>query len=149
YNYRIDEIRAALGLVQLDKLAGNNARRQALTQRYWQALESAPLELPFCNLERTPEMQPAYHIFPALLPDGVDRKAFIDQLRAAGVQTSIHYPPIHQFSYYRQRCPGVSLPRTEAVARREITLPLYPGMDAAAFELVVETVKAALRQPPA
>ena len=59
---------------------------------------------------------PAHHIFPILLPDGVDRDAFMDAMRKAGVQTSIHYPPVHRFTYYLQRGPAFSLPITEAVA---------------------------------
>jgi dTDP-4-amino-4,6-dideoxygalactose transaminase len=137
YNYRIDEIRSALGQVQLQKLPANNARRLAITQTYWKALVDTPLTLPF----RQHQGEPACHIFPILLPDGSDRKAFIDALRAAGIQTSIHYPPIHQFSYYRQRYPKVALGTTEAAARREVTLPLYPGMTDEMVAAVVEAVE--------
>ena len=125
YNYRMDEIRAALGLVQLRKLAGNNARRSAIARRYREGLRNPALsgiEVPFGDARGIP----AHHIFPILLPGGVDRDAFMDAMRKAGVQTSIHYPPIHRFTYYLQRAPEVSLPITEAVASREVTLPLYP-----------------------
>ncbi len=140
YNYRIDELRSALGLAQLEKLPANNARREEITERYWDAFEVSGLELPYQHAD----CPSSYHIFPALLPEGVNRKAFIDHLRDAGVQTSIHYPPIHQFQYYRSRFPDCSLPRTEAVARREITLPLFPGMTDEQIELVVATTKEAL-----
>ena len=136
YNYRIDEIRAALGLVQLRKLPGNNGRRRALTRRYWHALSASGLGLPFQEAAG----EPAYHILPVLLPDGVDRRAFIDHMRAAGIQTSIHYPPIHHFSYYRRRYPGISLAQTEYLAAREVTLPLYPTMTAETVDYVVKAV---------
>lgn len=126
-NYRIDEIRSALGLVQLGKLAENNARRKAITERYRKGLmgpDAFGIELPFCNAPGIP----AHHIFPILLPEGTDRIKFMESMRNAGVQTSIHYPPIHQFTYYRQRYPELSLPVTEEVAAREVTLPLYPGL---------------------
>ena len=143
YNYRIDELRSALGLVQLSKLEAGNARRAALTREYWHALwtpkngHAAGLDLPFSGLfaDEQSAAKPAYHIFPALLPPGTDRQAFIDQLRLAGVQTSIHYPPVHTFEYYRRRYPDVSLPETEAVAARQVTLPLYPTMSAAQLNL--------------
>ena len=125
FNYRIDEIRAALGLVQLRKLAENNIRRSAVARRYREGLRNPSLsgiEVPFGDVRGVS----AHHIFPILLPGGVDRDAFMDAMRKAGVQTSIHYPPIHRFTYYRRRVPGVSLPITEAVASREVTLPLYP-----------------------
>ncbi len=143
YNYRIDEIHSALGLVQLGKLAANNARRAALTRAYWDALaplEAQGFELPFKHC-LAPGAQPAYHIFPLLLPPGADRKAFIDRLRAERIQTSIHYPPAHSFSYYRACFGQVSLPRTEAAAAREVTLPLYPGMgERSEIEFLIEVM---------
>ena len=66
-------------------------------------------------------------------------------LRADGVQTSLHYPPIHQFSYYRNRFPGVKLPQTEYVASHEVTLPLYPTMDENAFQIVIQAIYKALK----
>jgi dTDP-4-amino-4,6-dideoxygalactose transaminase len=141
YNYRIDEIRSALGLVQLKKLPENNARRRAISAEYVQGLQGTGLEIPFLQADG----QTAAHLFPILLPEEVERKAFIDALREAGIQTSIHYPPIHRFSYYRQRYPGISLPQTEALASREVTLPLYPGMTDEMTALVIEAVKGALK----
>jgi dTDP-4-amino-4,6-dideoxygalactose transaminase len=125
YNDRIDEIRSALGLAQLGKLAANNARRRALTHAYWDALSDLPVDLPFRSVDQG---SGAYHLFPLLLPEGADRAAFMTGLRDAGVQSSIHYRPIHTFSYYVNRYGEQSLPITEAVAAREVTLPLYPTM---------------------
>jgi len=144
YNYRIDEIRSALGLVQLDKLQANNDRRKAITSKYWRMLEGSGLELSFRAYVQEPEVNSAFHILPVLLPEGADRQKFIDKMRFAGVQTSIHYPPIHQFSYYRKRYPGVKLLKTENIAAREVTLPLYPTMEADLIDLVVEAIHQAL-----
>jgi len=140
YNYRIDEIRSALGRVQLKKLEKNNARREKITRRYWAGFADTTLGLPFTATEG----KPAYHIFPILLPENVDRKAFIDLMRSLGIQTSIHYPPIHLFRYYRDRYPGVSLPRTEQIAAREVTLPLYPTMTDGQVDEVIDGVKTSL-----
>jgi dTDP-4-amino-4,6-dideoxygalactose transaminase len=74
----------------------------------------------------------------------VNRRVFIDNLRAKGVQTSIHYHPVHQFSYYREECPGVQLPITEDVAAREVTLPLYPTMSDEQVDIVIAAVLGAL-----
>jgi dTDP-4-amino-4,6-dideoxygalactose transaminase len=136
YNYRIDEIRSALGLVQLEKLMANNERRREITEQYRSMLAGMGVEMPFIESEG----RPAYHIFPILLPAEADRGRFMDEMRGRGVQTSIHYPPIHLFSYYRERYPGVSLPRTEGIARREVTLPLYPGMKDEDTAIVVGAV---------
>jgi dTDP-4-amino-4,6-dideoxygalactose transaminase len=140
YNYRIDEIRSALGIVQLEKLPANNTIRKRITGRYWDAFEDSGLGLPY----KTTACSSSHHIFPVLLPAGMNKKNFIDFLRQAGVQTSFHYPPIHQFSYYRPRFPDCSLPETEAVARREVTLPLFPSMSDGQVELVIRTTMEAL-----
>jgi len=144
YNYRIDEIRSALGLVQLAKLGDNNARRRAITEEYWNSLKSSDLVLPFQSWSKEKGVSPSFHIFPILLGNGVDRKAFIDKLRSEGVQSSIHYPPIHQFTYYRKRYPGLRLNQTEIVAECEVTLPLYPRMTQEDIKTVTSAVRKAL-----
>ena len=65
-------------------------------------------------------------------------------MRSEGIQTSIHYPPIHRFSYYQNINPSVFLPKTEDVAAREVTLPLYPSMEQEKTQLVAETIKKTL-----
>ncbi len=140
YNYRMDEIRAALGLVQLSKLARNNTRRGEISANYWESLAGIGLTLPFQHSRG----KSAFHIFPILLPQGLNRIAFIDNLRAKGVQTSIHYPPVHRFSYYREQYPDLQLPITEDVAGREVTLPLYPTMSDEQVNSVISSVLNAL-----
>ncbi len=147
YNYRIDELRSALGLVQLRKLRSNNLRRQAITAKYVEGLTGSGLDVPL----RKAHGEPSYHLLPVLLPPDLNRARFMERMRAAGIQTSIHYPPVHQFSYYRRRYPGVCLPVTESVARREVTLPLFPTMSDQAVGWVVEAVVESLRpndRPP-
>ena len=140
YNYRIDEIRSALGLVQLGKLELNNQRRGEISRRYWKGLGGDGVGLPFAEYSGTS----AYHLFPILLPKEVNRMNFMDRMKEAGVQTSIHYPPVHQFSYYATHYPGVFLPQTEDIAAREVTLPLYPGMDEENIETVINAVHTSL-----
>ncbi len=141
YNYRIDEMRSALGLVQLTRLEDSNRRRQAIVDSYRETLRRIPgLSVPFAGW---PYVSSNY-IFPILLDDSTRRSRFIEALRSEGIQTSIHYPPIHLFTYYREQygyAPG-SLPVTEDVGAREVTLPLYPAMS----ERDVETVAAAVRR---
>jgi dTDP-4-amino-4,6-dideoxygalactose transaminase len=144
YNYRLDEVRAAIGLVQLAKLPTNNQRREEITAHYRRALEATPnLKLPF----ETPRGLSSFHILPVVLDTGVDREAFIESMRASGIQTSIHYRPIHQFSYYRERFGHREgrLSLTEEVGRRQITLPLYPGMVSKQVQLVVAAAQEAAK----
>jgi dTDP-4-amino-4,6-dideoxygalactose transaminase len=140
YNYRIDELRSALGRAQLGKLRAGNARRQAIAQTYWERLSDTALVFPFRD---APGIS-AHHLFPILLPEDCDRTRFMDAMRAEEVQTSIHYPPIHLFTYYRNRYPAVLLPVTEALAAREVTLPLYPTMSDTQVELVLAATRHAL-----
>lgn len=143
YNYRIDEIRAALGIVQLGKLANNNLRRKNLTELYRESLiELAPqVVMPFSASDGIS----AYHILPILLPKSVDRLKFMDEMKAQGIQTSIHYPPIHTFQAYRDgKYPYRDLINTENVAAREVTLPLYPGMSDENVLTVTQGVAVAL-----
>lgn len=156
YNDRIDEIRSALGRVQLQKLAANNTQRRVVTLAYWQAFTAASetvspdraFTLPFYDefhgrnrptVQDGKTYEPAHHLFPVLLPPGLQRTRFFDGLRAAGIQTSLHYPPTHTFTYYRQRYPNIVLPRTEAAAAREVTLPLYPTLSPEQIETVIAT----------
>jgi dTDP-4-amino-4,6-dideoxygalactose transaminase len=126
YNYRIDEIRAALGLVQLKKLERNNERRRRLTQVYQEALHELVPEVTVPFLQH-PGISAA-HIMPVLLPAGVNRVHVMEGLKSRGIQTSIHYPPVHTFTAYRGTTESSVLPRTEDIASRELTLPLYPTL---------------------
>ena len=144
YNYRIDEIRSALGRVQLKKLPGNNQLRREKTLLYRRLLgELCPkVIVPF---EAHPG-ESACHLLPILLPVGTVREAFMEAMKAQGIQTSIHYPPVHLFSAYREMVSPVAqnLALTESLAAREVTLPLYPALPDASIHMVVESVRDAL-----
>lgn len=128
YNYRIDEIRSALGLVQLTRLDEGNARRRELTALYRSTFEEMlpDVILPFFNYRGVS----AAHILPVLLPSGMEREKISETMKSQGIQTSHHYPPIHLFSTYRDGENGgaQTLPVTEKAAERQMTLPLYPAM---------------------
>lgn len=140
YNYRIDEVRAAIGNVQLTKLEGNNERRRQLVELYRQRLHKLEeIRVPFFG---HPGITAA-HIMPVLLPHGADRLLFMEQMKSKAIQTSIHYPPIHQFTAY-QSLGQSTLSITEDVASREVTLPLHPGMTEEHVSAVCDTISDAL-----
>ena len=126
YNYRIDEVRAALGMVQLGKLPANNERRRYLTQVYRDVIKelTPQVVVPFVDHDGIS----AAHLMPVLLPGWINRSSFMEKMKAQGIQTSIHYPPIHTFTAYNAEKEKYFLPQTEDIAQREITLPLYPAM---------------------
>ena len=144
YNYRIDEVRSALGRVQLRKLEPNNQLRRERTALYHELLnELCPsVGIPF---QAHPGIS-ACHLLPALLPKGSVRQNVMESMKSRGVQTSIHYPPIHRFHAYQELAGnhGHDLCLTEDLAARQITLPLYPRMSAADVTYVVEALRDSL-----
>ncbi len=132
YNYRLDEIRSAIGIVQLGKLLQHNAARKKLVEHYRRKLERVVgISIPFKKFYG----KSAYHLLPILLDQKVKRDDFMNYLKAGGIQTSVHYPALHLFSDFRNTYGFREghLTKTEAVARMLVTLPLYPSL---AFEQV-------------
>lgn len=136
FNYRLDELRAAIGLVQLERLEAGNRARADIVSRYRAALGGVDgLVMPFANGVSTA----AHHLAVILLPHASDRDGFRAALEKERIQTSVHYPPIHQFTAYRRR-ETRALPITEHVGERLVTLPLYPALDRTAVETVTRAV---------
>jgi dTDP-4-amino-4,6-dideoxygalactose transaminase len=141
HNYRMDELAAAIGVVQLKKLPGWNDKRETLSRIYREVLGRYCPEVvvPFST-----GWVSAHHIMPVVLPAHADRHDVMNRLRDAGIQTSVHYPPIHLLTLYRDMYPGVVLPLTEAFAEQELTLPLHPKMEASDVEAVGQALAGAL-----
>jgi dTDP-4-amino-4,6-dideoxygalactose transaminase len=145
FNYRTAEINAALGLAQLRKLPANTQRRRALTEQYHRLLRDIPgVTIPF----QTHRGTPAYHLLPVLLESATVRTQVMQHLALRGIQTSIHYPPIHQFSFYKKlyQISPVSLSKTEAVGSCQMTLPLYADMTENQVDYVCTSVADALQK---
>ena len=148
YNYRMDELRAALGLTQLKNLAAWNQKRKVLTAIYVDLLSQRcpSIDIPFAQTQTAHRQKTANHIMPIVLPSNVQRQNVINALRDAGIQTTMHYPPSHLMTMYQERDPTVRLPVTEEYSDRELTLPLHPKMEAAHVEQVVAALEIALKQ---
>ena len=135
-NYRIHEIASALGLVQLQKLDEANAKRKILTEHYYKRLDDIELiSIPYRNWTRG---KSSYHIMPILLSESIDRAAVIESMKQDGVQTSIHYPAIQNFSAYKDKVN--STPKAEFVCAHELTLPLYPSMTIEEVDIVCDSL---------
>jgi dTDP-4-amino-4,6-dideoxygalactose transaminase len=140
YNYRIDEIRAALGRVQLSKLQKSNEKRREITVAMRDMLQYTDgIRIPFPR--RLIECS-SCHIFPVLLGRSELREPFMQFMKSVGIQTSIHYPPIHKFSSYaglvKHSIFGLDV--TEEVTKREVTLPLFPQMTRKQIEAVCKNI---------
>jgi dTDP-4-amino-4,6-dideoxygalactose transaminase len=128
FKYNMTDIQAAMGLIQLRKLAGFQRRRREIVAAYNQAFDGADaLEIP---VER-PDVEHAWHLYVLRLRLGalrIGRDQFIDELTARNIGTSVHFIPIHLHSHYRQKY-GY-LPEQFPVAysnyQRMLSLPLHP-----------------------
>jgi dTDP-4-amino-4,6-dideoxygalactose transaminase len=145
FNYRLDELRAAIGRVQLARLDDNNTARGRHVERYRAGLAMiAGVVMPFAD--QLEESESAYHLAEIVLPGGVDRNRVRESLAQAGVQTSVHYPPIHTFAAFASHAGARPLPRTDAVAERLLTLPLYPHLTNEQVDLVVDALVGAIAE---
>ncbi|MBN1571512.1 MAG: DegT/DnrJ/EryC1/StrS aminotransferase family protein [Acidobacteria bacterium] len=142
FNYRMDDLRAALLRVQLRSLEKWNHLREERVQWYRQLLSAdSRWIIPFENHAG----KSSYHLFTIVLDERVSRNDVMHSLRSKGIQTSIHYPPIHQFSCYRALSLNHSgLKCTEDLGRRILTLPLYPNMTFEQVEMVCESLRDAI-----
>jgi dTDP-4-amino-4,6-dideoxygalactose transaminase len=143
FNYRLDEPRAALLLSRLRRLEADVARRRELTRAYRRKLAAvAGLSVPYADAEV--ERSTCY-VMPVVVDDPGRRDDVRRTLREHhGVQTSVFYPAVHEFTAYRERYGTVRLPRSEHVGRAEITIPLFAQMDEATQDRVVAALAEAL-----
>jgi dTDP-4-amino-4,6-dideoxygalactose transaminase len=143
FNYRMDEPRAALLSSRLAGLEDDIVARRALVGRYREALRDLPgLTIPYTDeeVERS-----SCYVMPLVLDDPEIRdplRAFM--LERHRVQTSVLYPAIHEFAAYRGSEHG-PLPRSELVARAEITIPLYPHLSEQEQDRVVAGLEDGLK----
>lgn len=142
-NYRMDEIRAAIGSVQLEKLSAGNSRRGELTDRYRANLHGSFAEIPFSK--QAENLKSAFHILPVLLPNMIDRGVVIEALKKKRIQSSIHYPPFWSFTAYSGQFSSDDSPVTAEICGRQLSLPLFPTMTSAEVDKVSAALLAALK----
>lgn len=144
--WNLPDVGAALGLVQLRRLDGFNARRRELAQRYFDRLPQHPALVP-------PADGPghSWHMFCVCVDCealGTTRKAFQESLAGRGIGTGIHYPAMHLFGLYRRYGYGPGdFPVAERIGRQTLTLPLFPAMDDADVDRVCDALRELLERP--
>jgi dTDP-4-amino-4,6-dideoxygalactose transaminase len=143
FKYNLTDIAASIGLHQLARAEFMRLEREGIADFYSEAFrETKELELP----PRDENRIHSWHLFPIRLRLGrlsIDRNAFIDKLKAAGVGCSVHWRPLHLHPYYQQTfgwnvedCPVAS-----SLWGKLISLPLFPGMKKEELDHVVDTVR--------
>jgi perosamine synthetase len=138
YKCHMNDIAAAIGLVQLGKLDRQNDRRRQIVARYDQALAGldwidAPAEKPYTRS--------SCHLYAARTPH---RDALNLYLKEQRIATGVHYIPLHLHPFYAGPggAPRVSLPVAESAWTQLITLPLYPSLEDEEVEYIIDMVRA-------
>jgi dTDP-4-amino-4,6-dideoxygalactose transaminase len=140
FNYRIDDPRAAIGRSRLRRLEDDNRRRGAIASAYRDELNGLD---GISSLAEPPDSaRVSNSMFAVVLDEGVDRDAFRDSLAQEGIQTSVHFEPVHRFELYADS--GADLPVADAFASRTVSLPMFAEMEEGQQALVIDAVRRAL-----
>ncbi|MEA3266082.1 MAG: DegT/DnrJ/EryC1/StrS family aminotransferase [Candidatus Fermentibacteria bacterium] len=129
----MDDIHAAIGLVQLEKLEEANDRRRKITHLYRQGLRDInQLEMP---PEETDDIQSSWHIFHVKAEKRDELNLYLNSM---GISTGVHYKPLHLYACYGRQ---PSLPVAEDIFKRILTLPLYPDLTDKEVSYVTDTIR--------
>jgi len=145
FNYRLTDIACALGLSQLEKLDANLARRREIAVQYTAAFRELPV---LCPAVRE-GVNPAWHLYPIrlrleMLATG--RAEIFRALRAENIGVNVHYVPVHQHPYYRERFKSEErYPVAEDAYERLISLPMFHGMTDRDVDDAVHAVQKVVR----
>lgn len=143
YNFRMDDIRAAIAIEQLKKLPADLERREKVRERYLANLADEPrVTIPFADNK---EFSSNY-IFPIVIKESTREKrdALRDYIHAKGIQTSVHYPAVHRFTTYKST--GAQLPQTDYVTANEITLPMYAALTEQQIDEICNVLKEGIKE---
>jgi dTDP-4-amino-4,6-dideoxygalactose transaminase len=146
YKYNMTDIAAAVGIVQLERVYALQAARQRAAERYFEQLADLPLD---CPTPAPAGSLHSWHMFPVRVHDTAraTRDDLVAALSANGIGTSVHYRPLHQMTYWRERYPAPS--GEFAVADRyfagAVTLPLFPGMSDTQVDRIAQVVRRVLK----
>jgi dTDP-4-amino-4,6-dideoxygalactose transaminase len=131
YKYNMPDVNAAIGLGQLEQAETFRDERQRAVQYYLNHLSDIEaIDLPLSHVKAE---EHAWHLFPLVLNEKakISRNQLIEKLSEAGIGTSVHYKPLHQMTYYKERynLQARDYPNAEKTWQGNFSLPLYPFME--------------------
>ncbi|MCU1370371.1 MAG: DegT/DnrJ/EryC1/StrS aminotransferase [Ilumatobacteraceae bacterium] len=135
----LPDLLAALALSQLQRFDAMQARRREVVQRYRATIS----ELDSCRIvPTTADDRSADHLFVVLLPEGLDRAEVVAGMAAAGIGTSVHFRPVHTFSWFRDHAPlgPTGVGTADRLAGRALSLPLHAGLTDVEADRVLEAL---------
>lgn len=140
FKMNLPELLGAVGLAQLKKADWLHSQRSAVAARYFATLRSVDdIDLPPLR------GKPSWHLFIIRLRAGIDRRRFMAKMLENGVETGIHYKPLHLHSFYRSM--GYregDFPNAEEAYRRCVSLPIWPDMTSDQVDRVIDAVAKSL-----
>lgn len=139
YNYRMDEMSAALGVSQIKRLDVFLKKREAVANLYTEKLKKIPWV-------RTPVIKPhvkmSWFVYVIILEKGMNRDEVIDKLEKEGIPARGYFSPVHLQPYMRRMFgyKGGELPITEDISKRTLALPFHNNLTEEEINLVVDTL---------
>lgn len=137
YKCNLDSVHAAIGIEQLKKLDILNDRRRVIAAHYKKNL-SKKIEFTSDSTEH----HHTYHLFPILLPDEIERDAFITAMKDENIGTSVHFIPLHLHSYYAKKLNNTTYETADTIFHKIVSIPMFPSMSDEDVEYVISKVNA-------
>ena len=126
WNYYMNEISAAIGLTQLKKLDKANQKRRDIAKKYFSELKIKD-KMNFSN-------DCVYHFYWIRVKN---RNEFMKKMRENGIETGIHYQPVHQMSFYRNK---IKLPITEQIGKEIVSIPTHPNLTNLQIQKIIRVI---------
>lgn len=126
WNYYMNEISAAIGLIQLKKLDQTNKIRRSIARRYFTELEVSN-KMPYSD-------ECSYHFYWICVKN---RTRFMKKMQERGIQTGIHYNPVHQMTYYEKTS---KLPVTESIGKEIVSIPTHPNLTKKQVDYIITSI---------
>jgi perosamine synthetase len=143
YNYRLDEMSAALGLSQLRRIETFLAKRKRVAEMYTECLKgSESVQVPHSK----PHVRRSWFVYVVTLLEDIDRDTVARTMEESGIPVRCYFPPIHLQPYIRERFgfKGGELPITESIAQRTLALPFHNNLTEKQIDRVVESLLGAV-----
>jgi dTDP-4-amino-4,6-dideoxygalactose transaminase len=146
FNYRMNDIQAAIGLNQMKRLDGYVKRRHEIAKYYDTELKNLPLIMPW----QSPNAYSSYHLYPILIKNNLDNKTqkqVYNELRDNEIAVNMHYIPVHRHPYYENLgFKKNDFPIAEKFHREAISIPIYSSLTKGKQKIVIEVLKLVMKK---
>ena len=140
YNYRLDELRSALGISQLKRINKINELRKKAAQYYYKKLQNIPgIILPDMIDDKTH----SYHLYTIRVkrPYKLSRNQLFKKLKNNGIRTTVYWLPIHKYSAYQKYIKKSNIENTTKIYNEILSLPLFPNISKKHQDSVIAVIK--------